>query len=287
MFASTVRAAGLPIVFFLHDIATGTHWLERWAKWYPPDLVVANSHFTAGSLWRLYPGVLSQTLYPPVTLTPARPSDAARRALRASLGTDETEVVIVQVSRMVEWKGHTMLLEALGRLRAEAPWKLWIVGGAQRPAEERYAAGLRRYATLRGLRERVSFLGERCDVAELLSAADIFCQPNVTPEPFGIVFIEALAASLPVVATRMAGAIEIVTDACGILTPPSAVALACALDDLVANEAHRRRLAASGAARARRLCDPIRQVRRFEDALRTVVRNSSRTLPPSERTRPG
>ena len=59
------------------------------------------------------------------------------------------------------------------------------------------------------------------DVPRLLAAADIHCQPNISPEPFGIAFIEALAAGLPVVTSAIGGAIEIVDDTCGRLVPAS------------------------------------------------------------------
>jgi glycosyltransferase involved in cell wall biosynthesis len=51
----------------------------------------------------------------------------------------------------------------------------------------------------------------RSDVARLLAAADIHCQPNIGPEPFGITFIEALYAGLPLVTTSIGGAIEMST----------------------------------------------------------------------------
>ena len=69
--------------------------------------------------------------------------------------------------------------------------------------------------------ERVAFLGARDDVPDLLAQADIFCQPNQSPEPFGIVFIEALQSGIPVVSSRLGGAAEIVDDTCGILIPPA------------------------------------------------------------------
>ena len=52
-----------------------------------------------------------------------------------------------------------------------------------------------------------------------MHAADIHCQPNTAPEPFGLVFVEALYAGLPVVTTALGGALEILTDACGVLVP--------------------------------------------------------------------
>jgi glycosyltransferase involved in cell wall biosynthesis len=54
--------------------------------------------------------------------------------------------------------------------------------------------------------DRIRFVGQRSDVPRLLAAADVFCQPDSGPEPFGIVSVEALYAGLPVVATAIGGA---------------------------------------------------------------------------------
>ena len=115
---------------------------------------------------------------------------------------------------MESWKGHALHLDALAHLRDLPDWRCWIVGGAQRPHEVAYETMLRRRADTLGLAERVVFTGHRTDVARLLAAADIQCQPNTGPEPFGITFVEAMAAGLPVVTTAMGGALEIVDDSC-------------------------------------------------------------------------
>jgi glycosyltransferase involved in cell wall biosynthesis len=168
---------------------------------------------------------------------------------------------------MERWKGHTLVMDALAGLR-DLPWVWWIVGGAQRPEELAYLGALRAAADRLGVADRVRFLGERRDVRQLLAAADIHCQANLGPEPFGITFIEALAAGLPVVTTAMGGALEIVDDSCGILVPPDdVVALAASLRRLVADPVLRARLSSAGPARARQVSDPAAQMRRLSDAL--------------------
>ena len=103
----------------------------------------------------------------------------------------------------------------------------------------------------------VRFLGERDDVPALMAAADIYCQPNITPEPFGIAFVEALAAGLPVVTTAMGGALEIVDERCGILVrEPRRSSSPTALQRLIDGPALRAALGAAGPAQARRVSDP-------------------------------
>src|SRR4029077_2024641 len=98
----------------------------------------------------------------------------------------------------------------------------------------RYLEALRAEAAALGIAPRVNFLGQRGDVARLLAAADIHCQPNTGPEPFGITFIEALYAGLRVVTSAIGGALEIVDDSCGILVEPNdPAALAAVLGRLI------------------------------------------------------
>jgi glycosyltransferase involved in cell wall biosynthesis len=114
----------------------------------------------------------------------------------------------------------------------------------------------------------VRFLGQRSDAPELLAAADVHCQPNTGPEPFGVAFVEALYAGLPVVSTALGGALEIVDESCGVLVPPGEVGeLRAALRGLIADPAERSRLGRGGPARARALCEPRRALDRICDLL--------------------
>ena len=102
-----------------------------------------------------------------------------------------------------------------------------------------------------GLEARVTFLGERRDVPLVMRAADLFCQPNDGPEPFGVVFAEALLSGLPVVTTDTGGAPEIVSDECGRLVRAGDVdALADVLGELIDDGALRLRLGSRGPAHA-------------------------------------
>jgi glycosyltransferase involved in cell wall biosynthesis len=271
IFGLEVRRAEIPLVMWLHDLPDGKHWLQRLARRIVPDLVLCNSRFTAGLVSRLYPATRHEVLYYPVELAHERGDRQERAATRGEADTGVDDVVIVQVSRMEEWKGHALHLRALAEIRDVPNWVCWQVGGAQRPSEEAYRAHLERLAVDLGIAERVRFLGQRSDVLRLLDAADVHCQPNTGPEPFGITFVEALNAGLPVVTTAMGGAQEIVDSSCGILVPPAdAVALGEALRRMIGDDQLRARLGAAGPRRAAELCAPERQIPRLSEILHTL-----------------
>lgn len=284
IFGTVVRGRGVPLVFWAHDVMTGRHWTERGAKFVVPDLVVCNSAFTAGTVDRLYPRTPTVVVHPPVsaagsfarhtssaTNLPSHPAHA-RQQVRASLDTPLSAFVIVQASRCEPWKGHALLLDALAELADEPNWMWWLIGGAQRPKEEAFMATLRRSAERAGLVERIRWVGQRSDVGALLAAADVYCQANLEPEPFGIAFIEALAAGLPVVTVGQGGACEIVDQACGVLTPPhNPRALAAALRRLLRDQAARDHLSRQAPERARHLCEPTAQLRALHGSLQWTM----------------
>ncbi len=257
MFAPVLRAARVPIVFWMHGFATGRHWTERLAKLVPPQLVIANSHATAQTARFLFPNARTEVLYYPVAPLPEPRAEEP--------GT------ILQVSRMEPWKGHLLHLEALAKLKDLPSWHCRIVGGAQTKSEVNYVLKLEKRANKLGISDRVAFLGQRDDIEQQLAAASIFCQPNSGPEPFGIVFVEALAAGVPVVATRIGGATEIVTPSCGILTDPGdADSLAKALKQLLTDAKLRASLGAAGPERAAALCGPEHQIPALSKLLAAV-----------------
>jgi glycosyltransferase involved in cell wall biosynthesis len=272
IFGPVARDAAVPLVFYLHSATNGRHWLERWARRTVPDVALCNSQFTARALPLIYPHVVTEVVYCPVAQPLRHFSETERRATRAELRTPVESIVIIQASRMEAWKGHALHLEALSRLKDVPGWVCWQVGGAQRPSEAQYAAELKQVAARLGLAEHVRFTGQRPDVARLMAAADIYCQPNTGPEPFGIAFIEALHARLPVITTALGGACEIIVDSCGMLVAPGdARALSASLRRLIEDRDLRARLGAAGPERARQLCDPAAHMSRFSEALSFAV----------------
>ena len=291
------RRAGVPLVFWQHDLlapgsvlgAGARGWLDR-GSWFdrvaartPPDLVIANSRFTAATTPEMFPGVPIEVIHCPVEPPPVDDPEALRREVRRDLDAADGAVVIAMTCRLEAYKGHRMLLDALALLRDVPGWRAWVAGGVQREGDRAYFESLVAAAQASGIADRVRFLGQRSDVPRLLAAADVHCQPNVGPEPFGIAFVEAMYAGLPVVTTALGGALEVVTEEVGVLTPPGdAGTLAAALGGLIADPPRRARLGAAGPAQARALCDPSAQLGRLREVLDLAIesgRGAARATP--------
>jgi glycosyltransferase involved in cell wall biosynthesis len=247
-------------------LLSGRPWTERWARLTRPGLVIANSAFTAETTARVYPGVPLEIVHPPVELPAHRISAVNRQLLRESFGASPSSLVILQAGRFEKLKGQHLLLDALSRLDPHLPWLLWIAGEAQRPLETALREQLERRAQALGIRHRIAFLGHVSDMPQLMQCADTYCQPNMSPEAFGLTFIEALHAHLPILSTNIGGAKEILEPGWGMLSQPHPEAIAAGLHRLLTSPNLREALAEAGPSRARHLCDPRAQLESFAAA---------------------
>jgi len=170
----------------------------------------------------------------------------ARSATRQALRISSSAPVVGTVGSLVPLRNHALLLSAAAQaVAAVRDLKFLLVGdGPERARLESLARQL-------GISDQVIFAGHRPDVPQLLSAMDIFVLSCDT-EGFGIAALEAMAAGLPLVATRVGALVEVVGDGqAGLLVPPgNSSALARALLDLLRNPSLARHLGEQGKARA-------------------------------------
>lgn len=143
---------------------------------------------------------------------------------------------VLFVGRLVYYKGTSVLLDAFGKVQGA---HLYIAGeGPLQPQLEQQALGL-------GIKDQVSFLGHVDDdrIRELLSSCDLFVLPSVAEsEAFGIVQIEAMACSKPVINTSLPTGVPYVSlhEQTGLTVPPGdAAALASAIQRLVDHDDER------------------------------------------------
>lgn len=218
--------------------------------------IVANSRATAERAGRLLrtlgidPAGRVRVVHPGTDPARFRPDAPGVEAWRRRLGLDGRRVLL-SVTRLMARKGIDTALEALSRLAPERPDLAYVVAGdgPERGRLERLAADL-------GVAERVHFLGavDDAELPGLYAAADVFVLP-VREEPdddevegFGIVFCEAAATGIPVVAGDSGGVADAVRDGeTAFLVPPrDTAATASALARLLDDDGLRRAMGAAG-----------------------------------------
>jgi glycosyltransferase involved in cell wall biosynthesis len=172
---------------------------------------------------------------------------ACRERIRRSLGVPAAAPVAGIVARLTPAKDHVNLFEAFVRVRRSLPDARLVVVGDGELRDD-----LHRAVRERALDDAVIFTGRRDDVADVLSAIDVFVLSSAT-EGLALTLIEAMAAGLPVVATRVGGNTEVVVEGeTGRIVPPrDAAALAAALTETLSDAAGAREMGARGRRRAR------------------------------------
>ncbi|RKP45311.1 glycosyltransferase [Pararobbsia silviterrae] len=295
-----------PVVWFLHDIMSAAHFgaLQRYvvrglARF--ADATLVNSQAVAQALADLT-GRRDRAV--DVVYNGIDPSqfDAAlhtqHRAIRAALGVPTDAWCIGLFSRLAQWKGQHVLIDAVAQMLVDEHDALERrhVGGARErgaPAarstrhvevhvvfvgaplfgEDAYAARLREQVARLGLEPRIHFAGFQHDVAAWMAAMDVVVHTSTAPEPFGRVVVEGMLAGKPVVAARAGGVMEIVEHGkTGLLTEPGdARALASALGALRRDPAYAAELAEAGRETARRQFTEAAFVERVDAALARVA----------------
>ena len=143
------------------------------------------------------------------------------KKVRREFGFADDTLVLSSISRLFSWKGTKELIQALAIVRPQFPGvRLMVVG-----ADELYVHGgsftaeLKKLVAELGLTDNVIFTGQRSDVANILAASDVFAMPSFE-EPFGVVFLEAMAMAKPVIAIDNGGTPEVVANGeTGLLSP--------------------------------------------------------------------
>lgn len=166
----------------------------------------------------------------------------ARQALVERHGVSPNKLFLGIFSRIVGWKGHSLLFKALRISQKEGvDFHLWVVGGGEKERFEKEAKDL-------GVDDRVTFIGHQKDVGTFMAGVDIVCLPSEN-EPFGYVVLEGMALGKAVLASASGGPLEILADGKDglLLSPKEPEAWAGAIGDLSKNE--KRRLELGQAAR--------------------------------------
>lgn len=243
--------AGVPSLWHVRDRIADDYLpgpvvqLTRAALRVLPTAVVANSQATLETTGEKvarggFRGVVNSVVRDPLEAPAPEPT------------TDLPGIRITIVGRLAPWKGQDVFLRAFAEIAPDYPDAGGYIVGSALFGEDEYEASLRALCTELGLDDRVTFTGHVDDIASRLHQVTVLVHASVTPEPFGQVIVEGLAAGAPVIATRGGGPSEIITDGVdGILvTPGDPHELAGALRRLLDDDDLREQLRRNGLARA-------------------------------------
>jgi glycosyltransferase involved in cell wall biosynthesis len=235
------RLAGRPVIWQLHDIVSAAHFagLQRRVSVVLANVavrtVLANSEasrlaFCAAGGRHDRVRVLPVGIDPAPFLAVTDEQVEARRAALVPPGV----TLIGLFGRLAPWKGQDVLIDALPAL----PGVHAVFVGDALFGEAGFRESLHARAASAGVEARVTWLGFRDDVAELMRAVDIVVHTSKAPEPFGRVIVEAMLAQRPVIATRGGATAEILgEDYPYLVTPDDPCGLAGAVRRVMALDA--------------------------------------------------
>lgn len=180
---------------------------------------------------------------------------------------------IAIVGRLAGWKGQHIFLDAAAKLVEAGIDAKFLLAGTAMFGEDDYVAELHSQVDRLGLQGKVEFLGHVDPIDAFLPTVSILVHASTSPEPFGQVVIEGMAAGIPVVATDGGGVKEtVVHGETGLLVPMgNAQALADALRMLIDRPELRAKLSTKGRQRVLRHFTASITARKVERVYREVL----------------
>jgi len=176
--------------------------------------------------------VVYNSIYPP-----AEQQKRAKGDFHKEFGINIQTKVITMIGQIAEWKGQSILIEAVARLIKRYDIKSFIVGDVISPSENHYKNTLYKITNDLNLNNHVIFTGFRTDIQTIINASDLIVHASVKPDPLPTVIIEAMNLGKPVVATHVGGVPELIQhNKTGLMVPPhNSEMLAEAISNLLDN----------------------------------------------------
>jgi glycosyltransferase involved in cell wall biosynthesis len=289
------RRSGAGLVLYSGELLAGNKGrglamgaTARFASWCADSILACS--FLVAHAYRLY-GSTAAVLYPPIDAPGDVEALAARGAeLRRRLGIDAGERIVCALGAITEGRGQDTLIEALAKSTERGVrWRL-VIGGEpyDRAADIEFSRHVRGLVERLGLADRTMFVGRVDDPHALYASADLFVNPARFTEPFGRAACEALSVGCPVVATRVGGAVEALSDGetALLVEPDSPGDLASAIEALLDDRDLAMELARAGAAAVARRFAPEVGEAVFDDAVSVALDARAARRPQSCLPRP-
>ncbi len=264
----------IPHVWHVHELLVAPRVVRQGFPWllrFLADRILCNSTLTEKWVLDEQPSLATRTVVIWNGIEPRPPvREDAVAELRSSLGVQDGQLLVALVGRINRYKGQELLINA-----AEILWNkgfrdvhYLIVGGAV-PGQEDLVTQLKRQISDSVAGEQIHVMQFTSDVWSVWDACDIGVVPSITPESFGMVAIEAMAAKKPVVVAAHGGVLDIVEhDVSGLLFKPGDAALfASEIEKLISEPNIRNRLGEAGCERQKKLFSLVEQQNRTAELL--------------------
>lgn len=239
------RKKGTKVVYMAH----GFHFYSgapilNWALYYPVEKFL--SRFTDGLITinqedyrRAQKFHAGKTILIPgvgIDLDKFQKKEPTQKKVRIKLGIPESKIIIMSVGELTKRKNHMVVIEALACLKEFDI--LYVICG-----DGPLKAQLRAKAEKLGVRDRLKMLGFRKDIAELHKAADIFVFPSLQ-EGLPVAVMEAMASGLPIVASKIRGNEDLISNNQGgyLIKPKDSKQVAEAIKKMIQNSEKREKM---------------------------------------------
>jgi glycosyltransferase involved in cell wall biosynthesis len=274
-------AAGTKLVWHLHDYLGSRSISTRLLRWNrtPSSLVLANSQSVADDARVALNGTRVVPIYNAIDLARFSPAgDCIDLDALAMLPSPTSPVVrIGLLGTFARWKGHATFLNALARVPRDVPIRAYVIGDAVYETEGSQYSHLELAAMVRqlGIGDRVGFTGFVTKPEAALRSLDVVVHASTSPEPFGLVIVEAMATARAVVMSLAGGAAEIVTPGVDALAhvPGDVDGLAARITELAASPDLRARLGRAARLTAERSFDRERLARDLVPIYQALLRD--------------
>lgn len=241
----SARKKGTKVIYMAH----GFHFysgapLLNWMLYYPVEKFL--SRFTDGLITinqedfqRAQKFHAGKTVLIPgvgIDLDKFQKKEPTRQEIRNKLGIPESKIILMSVGELTKRKNHMVMIEALARLKEYDI--LYVICG-----DGPLKAQLRAKAEELGVRDRLKLLGFRKDIAELHKAADIFVFPSLQ-EGLPVALMEAMASGLPIVASKIRGNEDLISNNQGgyLVNPTDSEQVAKAIEKMIQNPKKREKM---------------------------------------------
>lgn len=250
--------------------------------------VVAVSEHNRTILARHFPPAAGRMLAVPNSIPDSffAPASRSRAEFRQAHGIAEHEVAVLTAAALVQRKGYHHTVAAIRQLHAQGALDglvfVWAGEG-----EKPYTDGLLAELHAAGCADSVRFIGFQREVAWCLDGSDVLLLPS-HQEGMPLVVLEAMARGVPVIASAVGGAPEVLDQGGGILLPdpgadaPGLVAGVCAaLSGWVRDPAERARIGTAGRRRAQEAFTTALMLDRYEAVIRRAAFTEGDHIPPT------